>query len=84
MLFKHWPNVLRSIISIGADYFDCKTLYKTLSSSKCKTCDRFGGHLYLVPCKSVCHFFFTSDLESLPVLARYMATYSCWLLKKRT
>ncbi|KAK1764744.1 hypothetical protein QBC33DRAFT_580023 [Phialemonium atrogriseum] len=51
MVFKHWPNVLRSIINIRADYFDCKTLYQTLSSSKCKTRDRFGGYLYLVTCK---------------------------------
>ncbi|KAH8589190.1 hypothetical protein B0O99DRAFT_692758 [Bisporella sp. PMI_857] len=75
-VLKHCPNVLRAIISIDANYFDCRSLYKTLSTSKCETCDRFGGYLYLITCKRVCYFCFTSNLEYLPISATYAAKHT--------
>ncbi|XXG96419.1 hypothetical protein Hte_002701 [Hypoxylon texense] len=71
MVFKHCPDVLRAIISINAKHFDCKTLYQALSTSKCEYCDRIGGYLYLITCKRVCYFCFTSldqDHNHFPML----------------
>lgn len=67
MVVKHCPNVLRAIISIGARYFSLKTLYEILSTSKCETCYRFGGYLYLITCKRVCYFCFTQNPIYFPV-----------------
>lgn len=75
MILKHCPNVLRAIISIHADYVNCTNLYKTLSTSKCETCDRFGSYLYLITCKRVCYFCFTEGLEYHPVLAKHAAEH---------
>ncbi|KAI8628600.1 hypothetical protein F5Y19DRAFT_464972 [Xylariaceae sp. FL1651] len=50
VVLKHCPNVL-AILSIDARYFDCKTLYNTLSTTICEACDRFGSYLYLITCK---------------------------------
>jgi hypothetical protein len=69
MVFNNCPDILRAIISIDAKHFDCTTLFKTLSTTKCATCDRFGGHLYLITCKRVCYFCFTTDLSYFPVSA---------------
>ncbi|KAI0116280.1 hypothetical protein GGR51DRAFT_312716 [Nemania sp. FL0031] len=53
MVLKHCPDILRAIISINANSFDCMTLYQVLSNRKCETCHRFGSYLYLVTCKRV-------------------------------
>jgi len=68
MVLKHCPNVLRAIISIDATFFDCWTLYKKLSTSKCESCGRFGGYLYLITCKRVCYACFTLNDDYFPVL----------------
>ncbi|KAI3335105.1 hypothetical protein F4824DRAFT_166216 [Ustulina deusta] len=75
MVLKHCPNVLRAIISIDARYFDCRTLYKTLSTTKCEACDRFGGYLYLITCKRVCYFCFTLNPDYFPVSATRAAKH---------
>lgn len=69
MVFNHCPDVLRAIVSIDAKHFDCTSLFETLSTTKCATCDRFGGRLYLITCKRVCYFCFTTDLLYFPVSA---------------
>ncbi|KAI1504210.1 hypothetical protein F5X99DRAFT_54165 [Biscogniauxia marginata] len=67
MVFNHCPDVLRAVVSIDAKHFDCATLFQTLSTTTCATCDRFGSYLYLVTCKRVCYFCFTTDPLYFPV-----------------
>ncbi|KAH9218306.1 hypothetical protein DL95DRAFT_385715 [Leptodontidium sp. 2 PMI_412] len=38
-IIKHCPNIIRAILSIEADGFNCNVLYATLSSTRCSTCD---------------------------------------------
>ncbi|PFH58945.1 hypothetical protein XA68_13011 [Ophiocordyceps unilateralis] len=66
-IIKHCPNIVRAILSIQADAFDCNVLYKTLSTTRCSTCERFGDHLYLIDCRRVCYFCFTQRLEFFPL-----------------
>ncbi|KAG6012530.1 hypothetical protein E4U54_007486 [Claviceps lovelessii] len=66
MVRRHCPNVLRAILSIGAASYDCITLYETLCVSKCASCDRTGPYIYLITCKRVCYFCFTSSAAYLP------------------
>ncbi|KAI0197061.1 hypothetical protein EV127DRAFT_465703 [Xylaria flabelliformis] len=82
MVLKHVPNVLRDIVSINARAFDCRTLYETLSSTKCATCDCFGGYLYLITCKRVCYMCFVYDLNYFPVSSRYAAQQTGLKLKE--
>ncbi|KID96028.1 F-box domain containing protein, partial [Metarhizium majus ARSEF 297] len=81
MIFEHCPDILRAMVSIDAKYFDCASLFNTLSSTKCATCDRFGGHLYLITCKRVCYFCFILDPLYLPVSAT-LATKHTGLSRK--
>jgi hypothetical protein len=82
MMLKHCPNVLRAIISINARFFDCRTLYETLLTNKCATCDHFGGYLYLITCKRVCYSCFTSNLNYFPVSSRYAAKQTGLTIKE--
>ncbi|KAM3549768.1 hypothetical protein ARSEF4850_008684 [Beauveria asiatica] len=41
-IIKHCPDVIRAILSIQADAFDCDLLYRTLRTTRCSTCGRFG------------------------------------------
>ncbi|KAG6183130.1 hypothetical protein E4U36_002856 [Claviceps purpurea] len=66
-IIKHCPNIVRAILSIKADAFDCNVLYKTLSTFSCSTCERFGDHLYLINCRRVCYHCFTRRLEYFPL-----------------
>ncbi|KAK0368428.1 F-box domain-containing protein [Colletotrichum limetticola] len=66
-IVKHCPNIIRAILSIQADAFDCDVLYATLSTTRCSTCERFGDHLYLIDCRRVCYFCFTRRLEYFPL-----------------
>ncbi|WPG97946.1 Hypothetical protein R9X50_00072900 [Acrodontium crateriforme] len=66
-LWEHCPNILRAIISIDARHFTCRTLYKTLSATRCDTCDRFGAYLYLITCRRVCYFCFTRNTDYFPI-----------------
>ncbi|KAI5861422.1 hypothetical protein GGS23DRAFT_576753 [Durotheca rogersii] len=66
-LVRHCPNIIRAILSIQADAFDCETLYRILSTTRCSTCDRSGDHLYLIDCRRVCYFCFTGRPEYLPL-----------------
>ncbi|GAB0132884.1 hypothetical protein EsDP_00001305 [Epichloe bromicola] len=67
VIFQHCPNILRAIVSIDAKHFDCATLFKTLLTTNCATCDRFGCYLYLITCKRVCYFCFTTNILYFPV-----------------
>ena len=69
-IIEHCPNIIRAIVSIQADAFDCGTLYRTLCTSRCFTCNRFGDHLYLIDCRRVCYFCFTERAEYLPLTSR--------------
>ncbi|KDR68846.1 hypothetical protein GALMADRAFT_935929 [Galerina marginata CBS 339.88] len=69
-IIKHCPNIIRAIISIQADAFDCRALYRTLCTSRCSTCDRFGNFLYLIDCRRVCYFCFTRRAEYFPLTSR--------------
>jgi len=76
-IFRHCPNIIRAIISIQADAFDCHTLYKTLSTTRCSTCERFGDHLYLIDCRRVCYLCFTRRPEYFPLtIGRASSFYS--------
>ncbi|GJD02227.1 F-box domain-containing protein [Colletotrichum higginsianum] len=68
-ILRHCPDIIRAIISIQADAFDCNTLYATLSTTRCATCDRYGDHLYLIDCSRVCYFCFTRRPEYWPLTA---------------
>jgi hypothetical protein len=69
-IIEHCPNIIRAIVSIQADAFDCGTLYRTLCTSRCFTCNRFGDHLYLIDCRRVCYFCFTRRAEYFPLTSR--------------
>ena len=69
-IIEHCPNIIRAIVSIQADAFDCGTLYRTLCTSRCFTCNRFGDHLYLIDCRRVCYFCFTQRAEYFPLTSR--------------
>ncbi|EEU47065.1 uncharacterized protein NECHADRAFT_78111 [Fusarium vanettenii 77-13-4] len=66
-IIKHCPNIIRAILSIQADSFNCHVLYTTLSTTRCFTCERFGDPLYLIDCRRVCYFCFTRRLEYFPL-----------------
>ena len=66
-IIKHCPDIIRAIISIQADAFSCDVLYKTLSTTGCSTCERFGDHLYLIDCRRVCYLCFTRKPEYFPL-----------------
>jgi hypothetical protein len=69
-IIKHCPNIIRAIVGIQADAFDCGTLYRTLCTSRCSTCNLFGDHLYLIDCRRVCYFCFTGRAEYFPLTSR--------------
>jgi hypothetical protein len=69
-IIEHCPNIIRAIVSIQADAFDCSTLYRTLCTSRCFTCNLFGDHLYLIDCRRVCYFCFIRRAEYLPLTSR--------------
>ena len=53
-IIEHCPNIIHAIVSIQADGFDCGTLYRTLCTSRCSTCNHFGDYFYLIDCCRVC------------------------------
>ncbi|PWI71120.1 uncharacterized protein PCL_12488 [Purpureocillium lilacinum] len=76
-IVRHCPNIIRAIISIQADAFDCHTLYRILSTTRCSTCERFGDHLYLIDCRRVCYLCFTRRPEYFPLtIGRASSFYS--------
>ncbi|KAI1414113.1 hypothetical protein F5Y13DRAFT_21962 [Hypoxylon sp. FL1857] len=76
MISKHCINVLRAAVSLEAASFDCRTLYETLRTRKCGNCHRFGSYLYLITCKRVCYFCFSSTLKFRPMSAKDAARFS--------
>ncbi|KAK5987869.1 hypothetical protein PT974_12004 [Cladobotryum mycophilum] len=66
---EHCPNVLRAILSINALSYDSRVLFRALSSVKCASCNRFGNYLYLITCKRVCYYCFTTEPDFLPMPA---------------
>lgn len=64
---KHCPDIIRAILAVEADAFDCRVLYRTLSTSRCSTCSRFGDFLYLIDCRRVCYLCFTERPEYSPL-----------------
>ena len=69
-IIEHCPNIIRAIVSIQADGFDCGTLYRTLCTSQCSTCNCFGNHLYLIDCRRVCYLCFIRRAEYFPLTSR--------------
>ncbi|RMD39300.1 hypothetical protein DV735_g5829, partial [Chaetothyriales sp. CBS 134920] len=76
-VIKHCPNIIRAILSLHADGFDCNKLYTTLSTSRCSTCKRFGDHLYLIACRRVCYFCFTRRPEYFPLTIGRASSLFC-------
>ncbi|KAJ4326281.1 hypothetical protein N0V84_003147 [Fusarium piperis] len=72
-VFKHCPNIIRGIISLKADGYSCRTLFKTLTASKCDCCSSFGYYLYLVSCKRVCYMCFKYGVKHFPVRGNYIS-----------
>jgi hypothetical protein len=68
-ILKHCPNILRAIVSTNASSYTCRVLYDTLCNTKCSSCDRFGGYLYLITCRRVCYFCFSRNLIYFPLSA---------------
>lgn len=64
-IIEHCPDILRAIVSIRADAFDCVTLYRALFTTQCSTFNRFGNYLYLTDCR-VCYLCFTKRPEVFP------------------
>ena len=69
-ILKHCPNIIRAIVSIQADGFDCGTLYRTLCTSQCSTCNQFGDHLYLIDCRRTCYLCYITRPEFFPLSSR--------------
>ena len=66
-IIEHCPNIIRAIITIQAEAFDCDTLYRTLCTTQCSTCNRFGDYLYLIVCRRVCYFCLIKRPEYPPL-----------------
>ena len=69
-ILKNCPDIIRAVLSIQATSYDCQTLYQTLCTTQCSSCDRFGDYLYLITCKRVCYACFTTRTEYLPLETR--------------
>jgi len=83
-IIKHCPNIIRAIVSIQADAFDCSTLYRTLCTSRCFTCNRFGDHLYLIVCCRVCYLCSTQRAEYFPLTSREASKFFTPIAKPRS
>lgn len=66
-LWTSCPNILRAVVGINGTSFSCETLFQALTREKCESCSLFGGYLYLITCKRVCYFCFTTRKEYFPV-----------------
>lgn len=64
---QHCPDIFCAAVGICAVSFSCNTLYETLTTTSCSTCSRSGTYLYLITCKRVCFFCFTSHADYMPV-----------------
>ena len=62
-VIEHCPDIIRTIVSIQVDAFNCVTLYKTSRTTQCFTCNHFGNSLYLIDCRRVCCFCLTERSE---------------------
>ncbi|KAI1109115.1 hypothetical protein F5Y14DRAFT_433804 [Nemania sp. NC0429] len=82
-LVKHCPNIIRAILSVQANSFDCRTLYRTLSTTQCSTCNRFGDHLYLIDCRRVCWFCYIFRPEFFPLTTKQASAFFTPNLNKR-
>ncbi|KAJ3576529.1 hypothetical protein NPX13_g3673 [Xylaria arbuscula] len=83
VLVKHCPNIIRAILSVQADSFDCNKLYQTLSTKQCSTCTRFGDHLYLIDCRRVCYFCYTRHPGFFPLTTHQASAFFTPNLKKQ-
>jgi len=66
-LWTYCPIILRAVVSINATSFSCETLFQVLTREKCESCSLFGGYLYLITCRRVCYFCFTTRKEYFPI-----------------
>ncbi|KAF6792986.1 F-box domain-containing protein [Colletotrichum sojae] len=66
-MIKRCPDVIRAVVSIQADAFDCRTLHATLKTSWCSTCEYLGPYLYLITCRRVCSHCFKRLPEYNPL-----------------
>jgi len=51
-IIEDCPDILRAVVSIQVEAFDCAKLYRTLFTTRCSTYNRFGDYLIdrLSPC----------------------------------
>jgi hypothetical protein len=82
MIFRHWPNILRSSISTEARYFELRTLYEALREWKCVTCGDFGGYFYIITCARVCYVCFTENIQFLPMSGTQASKITGWSRKE--
>ena len=65
-IIKHCPDIIHDIVSMEADAYDCRSLFATLSTTRCSTCEGFGELLYLIDCSRVCSSCFEERPEWTP------------------
>jgi F-box associated protein len=74
-IIKRNPAIISAVLSLEANAFDLKHLYKTLRQQKCSSCnDRRTRGLYLIDCRTVCTVCFFSRPEYTPCIWDYEAT----------
>lgn len=79
---QHCPDILRAALGIHANSFSCNTLYETLTTHCCATCNRSGNYLYLITCKRVCYFCFRGHEDYMPISSTGAAKCSRLSLKE--
>lgn len=79
---QHCPNILRAALGLRANSFSCNTLYETLTTHCCATCNRPGNYLYLITCKRVCYFCFRGHIDYMPMSSTMAAKCSRLSLKE--
>ncbi|KAK3695738.1 hypothetical protein B0T22DRAFT_456100 [Podospora appendiculata] len=81
-LWTSCPDIFRAVVSINAASFSCEALSQALTREKCESCSLFGGYLYLITCKRVCYFCFTTRKKYFPVSSTLAARQA--KLQKKT
>jgi len=70
-IIEDYPDILRPIVSIQVDVFDCAKLYRTLFTTRCSTCNCFGYYLYLIDRLSPCLLLLFHRSSSPSQVARH-------------
>lgn len=64
---KHAQVAVRAALTIRtAPWITCKQLHNTLSTAECRTCEDFGGYIYMLTCERVYFLCISNDKRYLP------------------